>query len=64
MIGVDTPEICAARAADPAWQAEQADKREAASARFLAYRASVGMPIERSKTSRVAGNGYGRDRSA
>lgn len=59
----NTPEICATRAADPAWQAEQATKREAASARFLAYRVSVGMPIERSKTMRVAGNGYGRDHS-
>lgn len=62
MIDTDTPEICAARAADPAWQAEQAANRDAASARFLAYRASVGMPLVRSKTSRVAGNGYGRDK--
>ncbi len=50
----DTPEICAARAADPAWQAEQANKNEAASARFRAYRASVGLPLVRSATMRVA----------
>lgn len=41
----DTPEICAARAADPEWQAEQARKREAASQRFIAYRAAIGQPI-------------------
>lgn len=50
----DTPEICAARAADPAWQAEQIEKNDAASARFAEYRASVGLPIVRSQTMRVA----------
>ena len=44
------------------WLAEQEAKRQAASARFIAYRASVGMPIYRSPTSRVAGDGYGRDK--
>lgn len=50
----DTPEICAARAADPDWHAEQEAKRQAASARFIAYRASVGMPVVQSPTMRVA----------
>ncbi len=41
----DTPEICAARAADPAWQAEQKAKRDATTARFIQRREDVGMPI-------------------
>lgn len=51
----DTPEICAARAADPAWQAEQVEKNRAASERFRDYRESVGLPVEQSLTMRVAG---------
>jgi hypothetical protein len=43
----DTPEIRAARAADPAWQAEQVRKSQAASERFAAYRSSVRMPLVR-----------------
>ena len=50
----DTPEICAARAADPAWRAEQAEKNRAASERFRAYRESVGLPIGQSLTMRVS----------
>lgn len=50
----DTPEICAARAADPVWRIAQVEKNEAASARFRAYRASVGLPLVRSATMRVA----------
>lgn len=41
----DPPEVCAARASDPAWQAEQASKRETASDQFVARRADVGMPV-------------------
>lgn len=37
------------RAADPAWQAEQAQKREAASARFIQRRADLGQPIQQKK---------------
>lgn len=50
----DAPDICAARAADPEWQAEQARKNDEASARFATYRASVGMPLVQSPTMRVA----------
>ncbi len=32
-----------------AWQAEQAQKREAASAKFREYRRSVDMPLEQKK---------------
>ncbi len=45
----DPPEVCAARAADPAWQAEQAAKREAASNRFVEGRAARGMPVVQKK---------------
>jgi hypothetical protein len=41
----DSPQACAARAADPRWQEEQRQKNAAASARFRAYRESVGMPV-------------------
>ena len=41
----DPPEVCAARAADPVWQAEQAAKREAASAAFEKRRAEVKMSL-------------------
>lgn len=41
----DPPEVCAARAADPAWQAEQVAKREAASEKFVAGREERGMPL-------------------
>jgi hypothetical protein len=49
MIDTDTPEIRAARAADPAWQAEMRRHSEAASQRFADYRRSVGMPLVRKK---------------
>ncbi len=42
---IDTPEICAARAADPKWQAEQRAKSEAASQRFAVRRAMIGHPL-------------------
>jgi hypothetical protein len=42
---IDTPEVCAARAADPAWREEQARKSQAASDRFAAYRESIDMPL-------------------
>jgi hypothetical protein len=42
---LDTPEICMARAADPAWVAEQKAKNEAASDRWIAYRESVNLPV-------------------
>lgn len=45
----DSPQACAARAADPAWQEEQRQKNVAASARFRAYRESVGMPVRQMK---------------
>ena len=45
----DPPEVCAARAADPEWQSEQAAKSDAASARFAEYRDGVGLPIVRKK---------------
>lgn len=42
----DSPEVCAARAADPAWQGEQAAKREAASAEYVRYRnEDSGLPM-------------------
>lgn len=42
----DAPEVCAARAADPEWVAEQAEKREAASAEFVRYRnEDSGLPL-------------------
>lgn len=44
-MSADSPEECAARAADPAWQEEQARKREAASARFAAWREEIGLPL-------------------
>lgn len=49
MIDANTPELCAARAADPAWQAEQAEKRAAATARFIQRRADIGHPVEQKK---------------
>lgn len=45
----DPPEVCAARAADPAWQAEQAAKREVASADNAAYRLAVGLSVEQKR---------------
>lgn len=47
---IDTPEICAARAADPAWREEQARKSQEASDRFVAYRESIGMPVVRKES--------------
>lgn len=44
---INTPDLCAARAADPAWRAEQEVKRQAASATFTERRASIGLPIVR-----------------
>ena len=42
----DPPEVCAARAADPVWQAEQAAKRKAASDAFVRYRnEESGLPL-------------------
>lgn len=41
----DPPEVCAARAADPAWQEEQRVKREVSSEAWVAYRNEVGMPV-------------------
>lgn len=41
----DPPEVCAARAVDPAWQAEQAGKREAAAAKFAERREEIGLPL-------------------
>jgi hypothetical protein len=42
----DPPEVCAARAADPAWRAEQVAKREAASEAFVRYRnQESGLPL-------------------
>ena len=45
----DPPEVCAARAVDPVWVAAQADKRAAASARFIQRRADLGQPITQKK---------------
>jgi len=45
MIDQDTPEICAARAADPVWRAEQTRKSAEALARFVKRREEVGMPL-------------------
>lgn len=45
MFDKDTPDICAARAADPAWRAEQERKRDAASDSFAHWRAQNGMPL-------------------
>lgn len=50
MTDKDTPEICAARAADPVWRAEQARKSEAAAERFVRYRESIGLPLIQRKT--------------
>lgn len=44
---IDTPEICAARAADPEWQAEQEAKRAAADERFRLRREEIGLPLEK-----------------
>lgn len=41
----DLPEVQEARAADPIWVAEQAAKRDAASARFVQRRAEIDLPI-------------------
>lgn len=42
----DPPEVCAARAADPVWRAEQVAKREAASEAFVRYRnEESGLPL-------------------
>lgn len=41
----DPPEVCAARAADPVWRAEQVAKNEAASEAFARRREDVGMPL-------------------
>lgn len=41
----DPPEVCAARAADPAWRQAQVEKTETASEEWVAYRAAVGMPV-------------------
>lgn len=41
----DPPEVCAARAADPAWQAEQVAKREAAAQAYADRRAEVKMSL-------------------
>lgn len=41
----DPPEVCAARAADPAWVAEQATKRDAASERFADRRDAIGLTL-------------------
>ena len=49
----DTPEIRAARMADPFWQTEQERKSQAASERFAQWRHDVGMPlIERRRGER------------
>lgn len=45
MDDINSPERCAARAADPQWVAEQERKRDAASARYVDYRASVNLPL-------------------
>lgn len=50
MQDINTPGLCAARAADPVWQAEQRAKNEAATARFIERRAAAGMPIEQKKS--------------
>lgn len=41
----DPPEVCAARAADPAWQEAQAAKREATSDAWVAHRNAGPYPI-------------------
>lgn len=41
----DTPQMCAARAADPVWRAEQEHKRQAASDAFAARREAIGLPL-------------------
>lgn len=53
-VSPDTPEICAARAADPAWQAEQVEKNLAASARMTERWRSLGLPHDPSPNMRVA----------
>lgn len=50
MIDTDTPEICAARAADPAWRAEMQRRREAAEARFAERREEIGQPLIQKKS--------------
>lgn len=42
----DPPEVAAARAADPAWVAEQYRKTEAAADAFARRRESIGLPLE------------------
>lgn len=49
MIDTDTPEVCAARAADPVWRAEQARLRDEASARFAERREAIGLPLVQKK---------------
>ena len=49
MIDKDTPEICAARAADPAWRAAMAEKRQQAADRFARRREEIGHPLEQKK---------------
>ena len=50
MNDTDTPEICAARAADPAWRAEMQRRREAAEARFAERREEIGQPLTQKRT--------------
>lgn len=45
MIDTDTPEIRAARAADPAWRAEMQRRREEAEAQFARRREEIGQPL-------------------
>lgn len=45
MDDINSPERCAARAADPLWLAEQERKRESAAQRFAARREAINMPL-------------------
>lgn len=56
-VPADTPEICAARAADPVWQAEQVEKNDAASAKIAERWKSLGLPHAPSPNMRVAFEG-------
>jgi hypothetical protein len=44
---INNPDLVAARAQDDAWKAEQAEKRERASAAYALWRERCGLPMER-----------------
>ena len=44
---INNPSLCAQRAADPEWQAEQQAKNDAAVARFAAWCAEIDRPLFR-----------------